>query len=225
MEKIFRRKEVKYLLTAEQRKCFIEAISGNISKDKFDKYTICNVYYDTPDAMLIRRSIEKPVYKEKMRIRSYGIASDSTNVFIELKKKYKGIVYKRRIAMPLKEATTYIAGESIRTGQIEEEIDYFLGLYEGISPAMFISYNRQAYSAVENPDIRITFDDNILWRDKDVSLSSEIYGNPILENNKSIMEIKCVGAMPLWIVKALSENRIFKTSFSKYGKAYLSNIA
>lgn len=225
MNNTFKRKEMKFLLTREQQENFMKAIRDNVESDQFGEYTICNIYYDTPDSRLIRRSIEKPVYKEKMRLRSYGRADDDTKVFVELKKKYDGIVYKRRIAMPMGEARDYVAGDSCRNGQIEEEINYFMEMYEGISPAMYISYDRLAYFVTEDPELRITFDDNILWRDKDMSLTSEVYGNTILEEDQCIMEIKCAGAMPLWLAEALAENKIYKTSFSKYGKAYLKKLA
>lgn len=225
MNNTFKRRELKYLLTKEQRAAFMEAIRDYIQKDAFGKYTICNVYFDTPDARLIRRSIEKPVYKEKMRVRSYGIADEDSKVFIELKKKYDGIVYKRRINMPMGEAVDYIAGEASRNGQIENEIDYFLEMYDGISPYMYIAYDRKAYFATEDPDLRITFDTNILWRDEDISLGSDIYGNTLLEEDQSLLEIKCAEAMPLWLVRALADNKIYKTSYSKYGNAYLRTIA
>jgi SPX domain protein involved in polyphosphate accumulation len=225
MNNTFKRKEIKYLLTREQRDSFMKEVSEQIESDQYSNYTICNIYFDTPDYRLIRRSIEKPVYKEKMRVRSYGKADDSTKVFVELKKKYKGIVYKRRISMPMGEATAYISGESSRSGQVEEEINYFLEMYEGICPAMYIAYDRKAYFVTEDPELRITFDDNILWRDEDVSLSSEVYGNSILDSGQSIMEIKCAGAMPLWLVRALADNKIYQASFSKYGAAYLSKLA
>lgn len=225
MNNTFKRKEVKFLLTIDQKESFMQSIKDFIQDDAFGEYTICNIYYDTPDSRLIRRSIEKPVYKEKMRVRSYGQANEESKVFIELKKKYQGIVYKRRVAMPMDEANNYIEGNACRNGQVESEINYFLEMYDGISPAMFISYNRRAYFVTEDPELRITFDDNILWREEDLSLKSEIYGNSILDEDQCIMEIKCAGAMPLWLVRALAEHKIYKTSFSKYGKAYMSKLA
>lgn len=216
----FKRKEVKFLLTKEQRAGFLADIASYIEEDTFGKYTICNIYYDTPDNRLIRRSIEKPVYKEKMRVRSYGKANETSKVFIELKKKYDGIVYKRRIAMGYNEANAYIEGDAVRNGQIEDEIDYFIGMYQGIAPAMYISYDRQAFAGISDPSLRITFDDNVLWRDEDVALSSGIYGHTILEENQSLLEIKCADAMPLWLTQALTKHKIYRTSFSKYGKAY-----
>lgn len=225
MNNTFQRKELKYLLTEEQRKSFTKVISSYIQNDVYSKYTICNVYYDTPDSRLIRRSIEKPVYKEKMRVRSYGKVEDDSKVFIELKKKYKGIVYKRRISMPYEEASAYLLRESDKTGQIIEEINYFMDMYEGLSPSMYIAYDRNAYFVTEEPELRITFDDNILWREEDVSLSAEIYGNTLLEPGQSLMEIKCAGAMPIWLARALVDNKIFKSSFSKYGQAYMNKLA
>jgi hypothetical protein len=160
-----------------------------------------------------------------MRIRSYGKADDSTKVFIELKKKFQGVVYKRRVSMPMGEAFAYVSGESSRSGQVEEEINYFIKMYEGISPAMYIAYDRKAYFVTEDPELRITFDDNILWRDEDISLSSDVYGHTILDRGQSLMEIKCAGAMPLWLVRALADNRIYQSSFSKYGEAYQRKLA
>lgn len=222
---VFKRVELKYLLTKEQKHAFSQAIKDHIQPDEYGSYTICNLYMDTPDDILIRRSIEKPVYKEKMRVRSYGKVHDKNSVFIELKKKYEGIVYKRRINMHLDEALGYLDGEAARNGQIVDEIDYFIEHYTGLSPAMYISYDREAFTSTIDPTLRITFDTNILWRDQDLSLSSEIYGNTIIEDDEFLLEIKCADAMPLWLTKALSENKIYKTSFSKYGKAYVQKTS
>lgn len=219
---IFKRKEVKYMMTMEQKVSFLNDIKDYIQADAFHKYTICNVYMDTQDDRLIRTSIDKPFYKEKMRIRSYGVVSDQDIVFIELKKKFDGIVYKRRVKIPHDEAMAYIKGEASRRGQIEYEIDYFLNHYEGISPAMFIAYDREAYSGIEDNELRVTFDDNIIWRTEDVSLTSEVYGNKLLDKDKCLLEIKCSNAMPLWLARALSKNKIYKNSFSKYGQAYMN---
>lgn len=216
----FKRKEIKYLLTKDQKDAFLDQIRSYIVADAYEKYSISNVYMDTSDNILIRSSIDKPVYKEKIRIRSYGRVKDSDKIFIELKKKFEGIVYKRRIKMPYGEARQYIAGHACRTGQIESEIDYFLEYYQKLEPAMFIAYDRHAFSGKDDKDLRITFDDNVVWRDTDINLRSQAYGHQLLEANQCILEIKCANAMPLWLARALSENLIYKISFSKYGQAY-----
>lgn len=221
----FKRREVKYLLAQEQRVKLMNEIEEHIKADKFGKSTICNVYYDTPDSRLIRRSLEKPTYKEKLRVRSYGRANEDSTVFVELKKKYKGVVYKRRVTMTSSEADEYLSGHGQgRKSQICDEIDYFLEMYKGISPAMSISYDRQAFYDIDNPELRLTFDENILWRKEDLSTKAQIYGNSILEDGQSLMEIKCADAMPLWLTHALTDCRIYSTSFSKYGRAYTENL-
>ncbi|WP_240842792.1 polyphosphate polymerase domain-containing protein [Acidaminobacter sp. JC074] len=220
----FKRKELKYVITKEQKSLLLKAISDCIVPDKYEKYMISNVYLDTIDKRLIGYSILKPLYKEKIRIRSYGRVNSDEHVFIELKKKYKGIVYKRRISMPYGESKAYLLGSSSRTGQIENEIDYFLEYYGELYPSMLIAYNRHAFSGKEDATLRITFDDNITWRDYDVNLSSEIYGNKLLDDNQCLLEIKCSSAMPIWLARALSENHIYKLSFSKYGQAYKGTI-
>lgn len=217
----FKRKEVKFILNKEQKMALLNEIGHLLVADKFKEYTITNIYMDTEDSRLIRKSIEKPIYKEKMRVRSYGKADEGSNVFVELKKKYQGIVYKRRIKMPLIEAKSFIKRDTTRNGQVEDEIEYFIDFYKGIKPAMYISYKREAFKGILDNELRVTFDDEILWRDENLSLSSEIYGNPILGEDQYVMEIKCEDSMPLWLTNALASFRIYKTSFSKYGKAYL----
>lgn len=219
---VFKRYELKYMLTLEQKDKVLEAIKPYMELDKYGRTIIRNIYYDTDSYLLIRRSIEKPIYKEKLRIRSYCQANADSNVFVELKKKYKHVVYKRRISLPEKDAMKWISRECHcqKHTQISEEIDYFLDFYEALHPAVFLSYEREAYYTKEKSDFRVTFDDKILYRQEDISLKSEVYGTPILPEGMVLMEIKCSGGIPLWMTRVLSEEHIFKTSFSKYGTAY-----
>lgn len=218
---IFKRYELKYLLTQEQMQTILEKSAPYICGDEFGKSTICNIYYDTADNLLIRRSLDKPIYKEKLRLRSYGVADTNTPVFAEIKKKYDGVVYKRRIHTNEKQARALCKGiATTDRSQITDEILYFVRRYENLQPAMFISYEREAFYAKNDSNFRITFDQNILWRDEDLTLSKGVYGTPILEQNQVLMEVKCPSAMPLWFVSILTELGVYKTSFSKYGRAY-----
>ena len=189
---IFKRYEMKYLLNRTQYRQITEAFEGRMKPDIHGKNTILSLYFDTPDDLLIRRSLEKPLYKEKLRVRSYGIADTDTTVFVELKKKYQSVVYKRRIAMSEEEARRYL-----------------------------LSYDRAAFYAMDNPQFRITFDENILWRDQDITLTTGIGGTPVLPADTILMEVKTADAIPLWLVQLLSREKIYKTSFSKYGTAWL----
>ena len=163
---VFQRIEVKYLLSDRQYTELLKRLENMAAIDSYGRTSILNIYFDTPDFKLIERSLEKPVYKEKLRLRTYGVASDDTNAFIEIKKKYKGVVYKRRINMPYKEAMDYLTKdkELKERSQISDEIDYFKHFYKGLKPAMAISYDRIAMAGIEDPDLRITFDENIRWR-------------------------------------------------------------
>lgn len=194
--------------------------------DEYGKSTINNIYFDTPDARLIRTSLEKPIYKEKFRMRSYGIPKEEDNVFLELKKKYEGIVYKRRETMILSEAENYLYYQNnpgFET-QVLKEIDWFLDFYKPIEPAMFISYERIALYGRENPNIRVTFDENIVWRDEELDLKKGSWGNPLLKSGQYLMEIKIPDAMPLWLSELLDNLKIYPNSFSKYGKAYQNQL-
>ena len=222
VQTVFKRYELKYLLTMAQKETVLKAMQPYMTLDKYGKTTIRNLYYDTDSYLLIRRSIEKPAYKEKLRIRSYSQTDDNSTVFVELKKKYKHVVYKRRISLPYTDATAWLSREKhpAKHTQIANEIDYFLDYYGSLHPTVFLSYERKAYYCNDGSDFRVTFDDNILCRQEDLSLESEVYGTPILPKGKVLMEIKCSGGIPLWMTHVLSEEKIYKTSFSKYGTAY-----
>ncbi len=219
---VFKRYELKFMLDADQKQKVLAAITPYMIPDKYGRTTIRNIYYDTDSYILIRRSIEKPIYKEKLRVRSYGRADENSPVFVELKKKYKKVVYKRRVSLTAKEAAEWLSGkrECPKQSQISKEIDYFLDYYKGLRPTLFLSYEREAYYASDGSDFRITFDDNILCRQEDLTLNSSADGTEVLPKGKVLMEIKCSGGIPLWMTEILSSERIYKTSFSKYGTAY-----
>lgn len=218
---VFRRIEMKFLIDEDQKEKLMRRFEGLMREDGYGKSTVCNVYYDTPTFLLIRRSVEKPVYKEKLRLRSYGVANDESDVFIEIKKKYKSVVYKRRISSKYKDAVAYLEDESKHSdSQVGKEIDYMFEYYDSLSPRVFLSYKREAFYGIEDDDFRLTFDTDIRWRDYDLSLDKGVYGTPILEEGKVLLEVKSIGGVPLWLASFLSENHIYKTSFSKYGNAY-----
>lgn len=218
---IFERVEKKYLLNRNQYHLLLKAVEPYMSVDGYGKHTIGNIYYDTDAYELISRSIDKPKYKEKFRVRSYGVPKANDKVFLEIKKKYKGVVYKRRVSMTLKEAEDYLERgvRPKKEGQILKEIDYLMSFYD-LSPKVYLAYDRIAYFGKENPDVRITFDHNIRSRDYDVRLEEGDYGAQFLDDYQYLMEIKVPGAMPLWLSKILSDLEIYPTSFSKYGNVY-----
>lgn len=223
---VFKRYELKFMLTLDQKRRVLEAMAPHMALDEYGRTTIRNIYYDTDTFRLIRSSIDKPAYKEKLRIRSYSQANPASPVFVELKKKYRSVVYKRRLLLPEKEAMAWVEdGRPCgKETQISKEIDYFLSYYHSLHPAVFLSYEREAYYSRSQEDFRVTFDENILCRQEDVSLEADVWGTPILKDGMVLMEIKCSGGMPLWMTLLLSKERIYKTSFSKYGTAYKTII-
>lgn len=219
---VFKRYELKYLLTQELKEKLFDKIYLYLERDGYYKSTVRNIYFDTDNYRLIRRSIEKPTYKEKIRLRSYVQCKKDDVCFLELKKKYDGVVFKRRTLMSECDALEFIKlSDSLAPrSQIEREIQYFAQMYQTLKPKVFLSYDREAYYYKEDPHLRITFDSNVLARTDRLSLSEEIFGTPLLDENMRLMEIKCKGGIPLWLCHALSELKIYKTSFSKYGTAY-----
>ena len=217
----FKRYEKKYLLSREQYQTLRQRLDTYIQPDTYFQSTVCSIYYDSDDYHLIRHSIEGPVYKEKLRVRSYNVPQPGGTVFVELKKKYKGIVYKRRVTMEVEQAQNYLAGKCLppEDSQITREIDWFL--HENLpSPKVFIACDRSAYVAKDNPELRITFDHNIRWRETELDLCAGSHGEPVIAPGQVLMEIKIPGAAPLWLAHMLSELELFPTGFSKYGTCY-----
>jgi len=224
--KVFQRLEKKYMLTPEKFNILMDMLNGETESDEYGKYTICNLYLDTPDYSLIRASIEKPLYKEKLRIRSYGRANSDDKVFLELKKKFMGTVYKRRVSMPECEAEAYIKGGLVigESSQILKEIDWTIKRYQP-APTVFLAYERMALKGIEDNNLRITFDTDMRWRTEELTLDSKSWGYPIIEGDNTLMEIKALGALPVWLTKILTELEIFPCSFSKYGTCYKSFLS
>jgi len=223
---IFKRHELKYILTKEQKERILKSIEPYMKLDAYGRTTIQNIYFDTENYRLIRRSIEKPDYKEKLRVRSYANKNTENKVFVEIKKKYEKVVYKRRISMREEEAMQWLCGElpASLDSQIAREIDYFLQYYGGLKPALFLSYEREAYYSQDGSDFRITFDENVRCRQERIMFQSDAGGIFVLDEDEVLMEIKCSGGMPMWMAEILSREKIYKTSFSKYGTAYQNII-
>ncbi|MDF2907259.1 MAG: hypothetical protein K0R34_2580 [Herbinix sp.] len=227
---VFNRTEKKFIITDEVYLAIKPRLEDFMELDAFsrngDFYTICNIYYDTPEHAIIRRSIEKPIYKEKLRLRSYGVAGLRDKVYLEIKKKYNGHVNKRRTSMHLEEAYQYIEkhqrpkAKKPLGDQILNEIDYFLQQYPDLAPTLFLSYDRNAMFGIEDPSFRITFDTNIRTRRSDVGLEMGNYGEQLLPAGLWIMEAKMINTAPLWFAKLLSSYHIYPTTFSKYGEEY-----
>lgn len=223
---IFKRYEKKYIITVEQYQMLIGRLMEKMTADQYGRHTICNIYFDTPGYDMIRSSLDKPVYKEKLRLRSYGVAQEDDMVFIELKKKYDGIVYKRRVSMSLRDARKYLYYGIYPDcgGQILREVDYAMEFYRP-KPMVYLAYERIAFFGNEDSELRVTFDRNIRAREYKLDLNRGSYGIALLEQGQMVMEVKIPGAMPMWMCHLLSELSIYPVSYSKYGAYYKAYIA
>ena len=233
---VFKRYEIKYMVTAEQKARILKAMEPYMELDKYGRSTVRNIYFDTDDFVLARHSIARPDFKEKLRVRCYSKADADSTVFVELKRKFDGVVYKRRVGLREADAMKWMAGScdpaamyspAENSPQVTNEIEYFRGLYSGLKPVLYLSYDREAYrmrkgaQAIDGgAEFRVTFDCNIRCRENDLTLRSDAYGTGMLDEGMFLMELKCPGAIPLWMTEVLSEERIYKTSYSKYGTAY-----
>ncbi len=230
---VFNRYEHKYLLDEKTYKKVIKVMDTYMELDKYNKnhrpYTIANIYFDTQDDYLIRHSLEKPDYKEKLRLRAYGVPNESTKVYLEIKKKFNGLVNKRRTTLKLKEAYDFVKTgiaplhKDYMNTQVVNEISYFLTCYD-LSPKVYLAYDRIAYFEKGNPDLRISFDQNIRSRRCDVALEDGDFGEQLLDDNVYLMEIKTSSAKPLWLTNMLTQLNIKRSSFSKYGTEFKHSV-
>lgn len=216
----FKRIEKKYLLNEEQLNKLFNYIKDYIEKDTYYKSTIENIYFDTKNNDLIIKSIEKPLFKEKVRLRSYNIPNENDYVFLEIKNKYKGVVGKRRIKLTLKEYYDFINKNIYdKNNQIAKEIAYHINYYD-LYPKIFIAYDRLSFKGKEDNNLRITLDSNLRYRYDNLKLEEGSKGKNYFDKSHYIMEIKTLGAMPIWLINKLSELKIYPNSFSKYGNIY-----
>lgn len=218
---IFRRIEKKYLLTQPQYRALRQRIDEYLQPDEYGRSTVCSLYLDAPDYRMIRSSIEAVNYKEKLRVRSYGTPRADSRVFLELKKKFDGVVYKRRVAVTQRQAEAYLrSGIKPFDSQIFRELDYTMRFYGNPGPAVVLSYEREAFTVPTSPNLRLTFDTDARYRAAELSLTAGTAGKRLLPEGTTILEVKTDGGMPLWLSRALDECDIRPVSFSKYGTAY-----
>lgn len=228
-KEVFNRVEKKYVLSEAKKNNIIAALQDYMDADKYNSagkpYTISNIYYDTDDNHLIQSSVSKPLYKEKLRLRGYGIPGAGDMVFLEIKKKYKGVVNKRRTRLELEEAKRFIETREIPQGksyvniQVLREIEYFMSRYD-LKPKLYLAYDRLAFFDKSDSDFRVSFDTNIRTRRYDLNLDAGDYGERMFDDDTWLMEVKINKNLPLWFARLLSENEVYHNSFSKYGTEY-----
>lgn len=226
---VFNRYENKYIMDTNAYHGIYNRLLAYMEPDEYNRnerfYAISNLYYDTEHDSLIRTSLAKPKYREKLRIRAYGIPEHDAKVYLELKKKVFGLVNKRRTALRLHEAYDFVSSgraPELRTGmnkQVIQEIGYFLSRYE-LEPKLYLAYDRMALFSKDNRDLRITFDTNIRSRRYEVQLENGDYGEQLLAPGQWLMEVKAEHTVPVWLSRLLSELGMFRTSFSKYGNEF-----
>lgn len=230
LKKAFERKETKYTMSEETFLQFQTELNQWMQVDEFGLHTIMSLYFDTPDYVMIQHSMEKPKYKEKFRVRSYGVPDEQSTIFLESKKKIKGIVYKRRIPVSYQAYHNWQTGqglfpESPDTPQINRELKWLFAQCHELAPRVLIAYDRMSYFYEEDPDFRVTFDQRIRYRDTDLDLTKGSGGALVAPEIGVLMEVKAMGAYPLWFVHLLTKYGLKKDSFSKYAFTYRRHLA
>ena len=231
---VFNRYENKFMMNTETYEKVLRTLDEYMELDEYNKkhdfYTIANIYYDTDDHHLIRKSLSKPKYKEKLRLRAYGVPSLDDKVYLEIKKKVFGLVNKRRTKLVLSEAYDFVSTgqkpelKKYMNRQVMNEIEYFLSVYD-LEPKLYLAYDRKAYFGRDNRDLRITFDTNIRTRREDLRLELGDHGEQLLDKDVWLMEVKAEKTIPIWLTRMLSEYKLYKKSFSKYGTEFKTMIS
>ncbi len=222
MEECFARVETKYLMPLGR----LAELESGLRRQGFERMDfgspmVRSLYWDTPDHALIRASLDRPAYKEKLRLRAYGEPGTADRSYVEIKKKYNGVVFKRRTELPLREAMDGLLSGRLpgEAGQIGREVLWMLRRW-GLRPAAVIACNRDAWFCREDPGLRVTVDRDLSFRDWAFDLNDPSPGLPLLPADRRLVEIKASGAFPLWLVRLLNGSGAERTRFSKYGTAY-----
>ncbi|WP_206854125.1 polyphosphate polymerase domain-containing protein [Candidatus Enterococcus mangumiae] len=227
LKNVFQRKETKYLLTTTQFHSFIEELKKQMQIDDYGLHTILSLYFDTADDRFITNSMNKPRYKEKFRVRSYGVPTDSSLVFLEIKKKVNGIVYKRRLPLTYSEYLKWLQTKDFPSEnheQIQQEVDWLFRKNPDLSPKTLIIYERMSLFGKTDPDFRVTFDQHIRFRQTNLDLAITGEENLVAPELGVLMEVKALGAYPLWFVELLNAYQLRKGSFSKYAETYKRHL-
>lgn len=221
MQYTFKRYEIKYMVTKKQAEYMEAALANHMRPDRFDTYWVQNIYFDTDNWDVVRTSIERPLYKEKLRLRCYNVSAPQDDIFLELKKKYAGIVYKRRVSLPLSACSASLeATLADKDTQISRELDFYLQS-NSVTQKMLVTYRRKAFIGIDEPRLRITFDSDVKYRQSDLNFFTPEKGTVVLSEDYVLIEVKTPTSIPLWLAQLFSENGIFKTSYSKYGTCYI----
>ena len=221
-EETFARLETKYMLSLDQAVWLTRQLHARgFQCMTFGSPKIQSLYYDTEDFLLIRQSLARPVYKEKLRLRVYGEPGCQSAGFAEIKKKYNHMVYKRRVSVALADAPDLLDPDtpSRLPDQIGLEIDWMVQRYHLI-PRVLIAYDREAWINPEDPGVRITFDRNLSFRAHTLDLSSTVSNTALTLPDQRLMEIKIPGVYPLWLIHLLEDVSARRCHYSKYGDAY-----
>lgn len=230
LKKEFERKETKYTMDEQMFQNFQAELAEWMQVDEYGLHTILSLYFDTPDFQMIRHSMEKPAYKEKFRIRSYGVPKNEGTVFLESKKKIAGIVYKRRIPVTYESCRQWLVDtgdfpENSEAPQITKELKWLLAQYQQIAPRVMIAYDRLSYFCEDDPGFRVTFDQRIRYRRENLDLQAGSAGSPVAPEIAVLMEVKALGAYPLWFAHLLTKYQLHKSSFSKFALTYRRHLA
>ena len=220
---VFQRKEIKYRVSKTTIDSFLTQVQNYFESDERGTTLVSSLYFDTRENAIISRSLEKPTYKEKLRIRAYGQTTDDSEVFIELKKKFKGIVYKRRVSASLSDALLFMAGSDLELDdrnylEIKSCRDRYID--RDLAPKMIIATNRISLFSNDGSDIRMTVDLDARYKTTDLDLRSTEDFEMLLGDDECILEIKAAKFMPRWLVDALKDNDMYPQSCSKYGLAH-----
>ncbi|MBQ2660242.1 polyphosphate polymerase domain-containing protein [Candidatus Saccharibacteria bacterium] len=238
--KVFRRVEKKYLISKEEKDLILKLIKKHVRKNKYFQSTVCSIYFDTKNDDLIIKQVDKPLdkasFREKVRLRSYNVPKMEDYIFFELKTKHREgkdkLSDKRRFQFLLKDYYDWEKGratleeiakrkiEKTNDVQVARELEYIIK-YLNLAPKILIACERESYEGKEDKQLRLTFDDGLRYRSKDLKLEKGANGKKFFEGEKNIiMEIKAAGGMPLWLVEALNKLKAYPQPFSKYGKIY-----
>lgn len=225
VQKQFRRKESKYIVDKAVFAQLETELKTYMVADEYANSTITNIYFDNEQFEMIQDAIDKKYGREKVRMRVYDAQpSKNSQAFLEIKKKENKIGFKYRLTSTPLAVMEYVekglADQTMADEKVMSELATLKKRYGSIKPKMYIYYDRVSFKGKEDQKVRVTVDQNLLYRADHIDVERGRFGKALLDPDKVILEIKVAEEQPTWLVDLLEKYQIQKQSFSKYGNAY-----
>lgn len=187
-------------------------------------YTVRSIYFDTAGYRFFYEKLDGLKFRKKVRLRTYNENHMDKSGFIEIKRKRADTVFKERTRILLSELPQLLARKGVDLSYLisshsEQVFSRFIYLYQKLQlkPKVLITYEREAFQALDDPDVRVTMDlDTRSYLDPDIYEFFRSEDMRRLNPSRFILEIKFNGNMPSWCKRIVRDYHLHLQPISKY---------